>query len=52
MIRYINNLWYSDRYYNTDWQFEIFKRVKDIGHDTGFKCKFKYKFLIFSKTCC
>ena len=26
----------SDRYYNTDWQFEMFKRDKDNGHDSGF----------------
>ena len=42
----INNLWYSDRYYNTDWQFEMFKRGKDNGHATGFKCKLQNSFLI------
>ena len=30
----------------------MFKRGKDNGHDTGFKCKFKYSFLIFSNICC
>ena len=30
----------------------MFKRGKDNGHDTGFKCKFKYSFLIFSNVCC
>ena len=29
-------LWYSDRYYNTNWQFEMFKRGKDNIHGTGF----------------
>ena len=23
-----------------------------MGHDTGFKCKFKFSFLIFSNICC
>ena len=47
-IPYINNLLYSDRYYNSDWQFEMFKRGKDNGHVTGFKCKF----LIFNNIFC
>ena len=42
----------SGRYYNTDWQFEMFKRDEDNRHDTGFKCKFQYCFLIFSNICC
>ena len=24
-----NNVWYSDMYFNTDWQFEMFKRGKE-----------------------
>ena len=43
---------YSDRYSNTDWQFEMFNRGKDNEHDTGFKCKLKNSFLIFSNVCC
>ena len=42
----MKNLWYSDRNYNTDWQLEMFKRGKDIGHDAGFKGKFKYKHML------
>ena len=30
----INNLQYSDRNINTDWQFVMFKRGKYNGHDT------------------
>ena len=30
----INNLLYSDRYLNTDWQFGMFNRGKVNGHDT------------------
>ena len=26
----VNNLPYSDRYFNTDWQFEMFKRGKPM----------------------
>ena len=48
----INNVWCSDRYSNTDWQFEMFKIGKDNGHGTGFKCKLKTGFLIFSNICC
>ena len=29
---------YSDRYFNTDWQYEMSKRGKDNGHDTLYKC--------------
>ena len=36
----------SDKYSNTDWQFEMFKRGKDNGRGTGFKCKLKTGFLI------
>ena len=35
-------------HYNTDWQFEMFKRGKDNGHATGFKCKLQNCFLSFS----
>ena len=28
------------------------KEAKTMGHDTGFKCKFKFSFLIFSNICC
>ena len=27
----LNNLPYSDRYFNTEWQFDMFKRGKPIG---------------------
>ena len=27
----INNFPYSDRYFNTDWRFEIFRRGKPMG---------------------
>ena len=30
----INNLQESDRNFNTNWQFGMFKRGKDNGHDT------------------
>ena len=30
----VNNLQYSDKHFITDWQFEMFKRGKDNGHDT------------------
>ena len=39
---------YSDRYFSTDWQFEMFKIGKDNDHGTRFKCKLKTSFLIFS----
>ena len=38
--------------YNTDWQFEMFKRDKGNGHGTGFSCKLRNSFLIFSNICC
>ena len=28
-------------HFNTDWQFEMFKRGKDKGHDTWYKRKFQ-----------
>ena len=31
----INILWYIDRYYNTDWQFEMFKRGKKMDMILG-----------------
>ena len=43
-----NNFQYSDRYFNTDWQLELFKRRKDNGHDTWESVNFKIVFLIFS----
>ena len=30
----INNLQKRQKYFNTDWQFGMFKRGKDHGHDT------------------
>ena len=30
----------------------MFKRGKDNGHDTGFKCKISIQFLNFSNICC
>ena len=49
VMQFINNLQYRDRYFNTDWQFEMFNRCKDNGHGTWYKCKFKKVFL-FSVT--
>ena len=40
----INNLQLSDMDFDTDWQFWMFKRGKDNGHDTG-KRKFPNSFL-------
>ena len=48
----INNLLYSDRYFSTDWQFEMFKRGKANGHDTLFSVYFKICLLNFTNICC
>ena len=45
-------MWCSDRYSNTDWQFEMFKIGKDNEQGTRFKCKLKISFLIFSNIYC
>ena len=39
----INNLLYSDRYFNTDWQFEMFKRGKPMNMILV-KCIFQNRF--------
>ena len=39
----INNLPYSDRYFNTNWQFEMFKRGKPMGMILV-KCIFQNRF--------
>ena len=41
----MNILLYSDRYFNTDWQFQIFKRGKANVYDTC-SVYFKIRFLI------
>ena len=46
----MNNLRFSDRYFNTDRQFETFKRGKANGHDTCLVYISKYVSLI-SVTC-
>ena len=47
----INNLLYSDRYFNTNWQFEMLKRGKANGHNTCLVYIFKIGFLYFSNIC-
>ena len=42
----MNNLKYSDRHFNTDWQFEIFKEAKTMDMILG-KCKFQKSFSYF-----
>ena len=46
----IDNLQYSDIYFNTYWQFKMFKRHKDNRHGTWYKCKFQNSFFSFSVT--
>ena len=29
-----SNFWYIEMYFNNDWQFDMFQRYKDNGHDT------------------
>ena len=47
----INSLPYSDRYFNTDWQFEMFKRGKQWTWNL-FSVYFKNGFHNFSDICC
>ena len=49
----MNNLQQSARNFNTDWQFGVFKRGKDNGHDTWKILNVQIvSFFIFSKVCC
>ena len=44
---------YSDRHFNTEWQFEMFKEAKTMDMILGIiKENFKIVFLIFSNLCC
>ena len=49
----MNNFQYSDRYFNTDWQFEVFKEAKAMDMILCILyVNFKVIFLIFSNICC